>query len=86
MEVAAKDGGWVLLQNCELGLGLMNEMEVLMGRLIAEGIEDSFRLFQWREKKGDLATPMRTIENSLRRLRFAASEWCVPRMLKILSL
>ena len=45
MEAAAAEGGWVLLQNCELGLGLMNDMEVLMGRLVAEGLEPSFRLF-----------------------------------------
>lgn len=28
MNAAAVNGTWVLLQNCELGLGLMNEMEV----------------------------------------------------------
>ena len=27
MNAAALNGTWVLLQNCELGLGLMNEME-----------------------------------------------------------
>lgn len=27
MNAAAVNGTWVLLQNCELGLGLMNEME-----------------------------------------------------------
>lgn len=29
MNAAAVNGTWVLLQNCELGLGLMNEMEVI---------------------------------------------------------
>lgn len=30
MNAAAVNGTWVLLQNCELGLGLMNEMEASM--------------------------------------------------------
>lgn len=34
MNAAAVNGTWVLLQNCELGLGLMNEMEA-SGRIIA---------------------------------------------------
>eukprot|EP00937_MAST-01D_sp_MAST-1D-sp2_P000194 g194.t1 len=44
MQVAAKEGGWVLLQNCELGLGLMNEMEGLMADL-SPTLDPAFRLF-----------------------------------------
>ena len=45
MQVAAQDGGWVLLQNCELGLGLMNDLEALMAGLIAKELSPAFRLF-----------------------------------------
>ncbi|CAN0149606.1 unnamed protein product [Ectocarpus sp. 6 AP-2014] len=47
MNAAAVNGTWVLLQNCELGLGLMNEMEAssdLFGKL-KEGMDPAFRLF-----------------------------------------
>ncbi|CAN0513705.1 unnamed protein product, partial [Laminaria digitata] len=44
MNAAAVNGTWVLLQNCELGLGLMNEMEDLFGKL-KEGMDPAFRLF-----------------------------------------
>lgn len=35
MNAAAVNGTWVLLQNCELGLGLMNEMEASVWVLVA---------------------------------------------------
>eukprot|EP00814_Leptocylindrus_danicus_P009510 CAMPEP_0116004988 /NCGR_PEP_ID=MMETSP0321-20121206/911_1 /TAXON_ID=163516 /ORGANISM="Leptocylindrus danicus var. danicus, Strain B650" /LENGTH=4605 /DNA_ID=CAMNT_0003473357 /DNA_START=128 /DNA_END=13942 /DNA_ORIENTATION=- len=38
------NGTWVLLQNCELGLGLMNEMEALIFRL-KPNMDPNFRLF-----------------------------------------
>eukprot|EP00985_Skeletonema_marinoi_P019833 scaffold11509_cov105-Skeletonema_marinoi.AAC.1 len=38
------NGTWVLLQNCELGLGLMNEMESLINKLKG-GMDPNFRLF-----------------------------------------
>ena len=44
MNAAAANGTWVLLQNCELGLGLMNEMEDFLGKL-REGMDPAFRLF-----------------------------------------
>jgi len=44
MNAAAANGTWVLLQNCELGLGLMNEMEDLLSKL-CESIDMGFRLF-----------------------------------------
>ena len=45
---AAKQGGWVLLQNCELGLGLMEQMEDIMVAYREGPQEDfskDFRLF-----------------------------------------
>jgi len=44
MNAAAANGTWVLLQNCELGLGLMDEMEDLLAKLM-ESIDPGFRLF-----------------------------------------
>ena len=38
------NGSWVLLQNCELGLGLMNEMESILNKLKG-GMDPNFRLF-----------------------------------------
>jgi dynein heavy chain len=38
------NGTWVLLQNCELGLGLMNEMEPIINKLRG-GMDPNFRLF-----------------------------------------
>ncbi|KAL7522596.1 hypothetical protein ACHAWX_007291 [Stephanocyclus meneghinianus] len=38
------NGTWVLLQNCELGLGLMNEMESIINRLKGS-MDPNFRLF-----------------------------------------
>ena len=39
-------GGWVLLQNCELGLGLMGELEQILGGLApAMEVNPGFRLF-----------------------------------------
>ena len=38
------NGSWVLLQNCELGLGLMNEMESILNKLKG-GMDPDFRLF-----------------------------------------
>lgn len=38
------NGTWVLLQNCELGLGLMNEMESLINKLKGS-MDPNFRLF-----------------------------------------
>ena len=37
-------GTWVLLQNCELGLGLMNEMESILNKLKGN-MDPNFRLF-----------------------------------------
>jgi dynein heavy chain len=48
IEKAAESGGWVLLQNCELGLELMNKMEDIIVRYRegpAEAFHDDFRLF-----------------------------------------
>tara|TARA_B100000795_G_C22806619_1_gene445355 strand:- start:150 stop:14669 length:14520 start_codon:yes stop_codon:yes gene_type:complete len=45
---AAQSGGWVLLQNCELGLGLMDKMEDLLIKLRdgdVDRFDPSFRLF-----------------------------------------
>lgn len=44
MNDGAKNGTWVLLQNCELGLDLMAQMEDILGKL-AEGMDPNFRLF-----------------------------------------
>jgi dynein heavy chain, axonemal len=44
MRAAAVGGSWVLLQNCELGLGLMDEMEDLL-KGMAETVHPDFRLF-----------------------------------------
>ncbi|KAL7543927.1 hypothetical protein ACHAXR_013293, partial [Thalassiosira sp. AJA248-18] len=38
------NGTWVLLQNCELGLGLMNDMESIINKLKG-GMDPNFRLF-----------------------------------------
>jgi len=38
------NGTWVLLQNCELGLGLMNDMEGIINKLKAN-MDPNFRLF-----------------------------------------
>lgn len=38
------NGTWVLLQNCELGLGLMNEMEAIINKL-KNNMDPNFRLF-----------------------------------------
>ena len=38
------NGNWVLLQNCELGLGLMNEMEDIINKL-KDSMDPGFRLF-----------------------------------------
>lgn len=38
------NGTWVLLQNCELGLGLMNEMESIIAKL-KPNMDPNFRLF-----------------------------------------
>ncbi len=38
------NGTWVLLQNCELGLGLMNELETIINKL-KENMHPDFRLF-----------------------------------------
>ena len=38
------NGTWVLLQNCELGLGLMNEMEPIINKL-KDNMDPNFRLF-----------------------------------------
>jgi len=38
------NGTWVLLQNCELGLGLMNEMEDILNKL-KDTMDPGFRLF-----------------------------------------
>ncbi len=45
MEVAAANGTWVLLQNCELGLDLMVELEDYLTKLRMRGMEPGFRLF-----------------------------------------
>ena len=42
---AVVEGTWVVLQNCELALELMNEMEQMMIKLVAAGIDPAFRLF-----------------------------------------
>ena len=38
------NGTWVLLQNCKLGLGLMNVLEVLINKL-RDNMDPNFRLF-----------------------------------------
>ena len=48
LEKAAESGGWVLLQNCELGLDLMDKMEDIIVKYRegpAEAFHDDFRLF-----------------------------------------
>lgn len=44
MQEGAKNGSWVLLQNCELGLELMATMEDFLEKL-REGMDPGFRLF-----------------------------------------
>ena len=44
IESGAANGTWVMLQNCELGLGLMDEMEERLLK-IAEDVHPSFRLW-----------------------------------------
>ena len=44
IRAAAVGGSWVLLQNCELGLGLMDEMEDIL-KAMAETVHPDFRLF-----------------------------------------
>lgn len=44
MNAAAVNGTWVLLQNCELGLGLMNDMEDFLAALY-QNCDPGFRLF-----------------------------------------
>merc|ERR1711871_1114556 len=44
MEAGAANGTWVLLQNCELGLDLMQMMEEFLEKL-RENMDNSFRLF-----------------------------------------
>ena len=45
MNAAVVNGTWVLLQNCELGLGLMNEMEVSASQLAYTGEEKLHEIF-----------------------------------------
>ena len=45
INAAAVNGSWVLLQNCELGLGLMDQMEEILGKLREAGVNPDFRLF-----------------------------------------
>jgi dynein heavy chain len=45
LEVAAKEGTWVLLQNCELMLELMDEMEQIIGKYKETYLDPNFRLF-----------------------------------------
>jgi len=50
LENARRTGNWLLLQNCELGLGLMNELEDILKGLLERNYEDmesirNFRLF-----------------------------------------
>ena len=44
MQTGAANGTWVLLQNCELGLELMQTMEEFLEKL-KEGMDPNFRLF-----------------------------------------
>merc|ERR1711871_19578 len=44
MQQAAQNGTWVLLQNCELGLPLMDQMEDILVKM-AENVDPGFRLF-----------------------------------------
>lgn len=44
MSAGATNGAWVLLQNCELGLGLMNDMEEFLANL-RPSMHSGFRLF-----------------------------------------
>merc|ERR1719198_1487053 len=45
LEVAAKEGTWVLLQNCELMLALMDEMEQIIAKFKETYLDPNFRLF-----------------------------------------
>jgi dynein heavy chain len=45
IDYATQNGTWVLLQNCELGLELMEQMEERINNLVEQGIEEGFRLF-----------------------------------------
>jgi dynein heavy chain len=44
INAATVNGTWVLLQNCELGLGLMNELESIINKL-TDSMDPNFRLF-----------------------------------------
>jgi len=45
MTAAAAEGTWVLLQNCELMLELMDSMEQMMEKFKGTGLDPNFRLF-----------------------------------------
>jgi dynein heavy chain len=45
MQQAVANGTWVLLQNCELGLELMNQMEDRLAAMQEAGVDPGFRLF-----------------------------------------
>jgi len=45
LEVARTEGTWVLLQNCELMLELMDEMEQIIQKFVEVGLDPNFRLF-----------------------------------------
>jgi len=45
MQAAATEGTWVLLQNCELMLELMDQMEQIIIKFQETGLDDNFRLF-----------------------------------------
>ena len=48
INAGAVNGTWVLLQNCELGLGLMNDMESIINKLKGS-LDPNFRLFTLAE-------------------------------------
>jgi len=61
IEVGAENGTWVMLENCELGMGLMIEMEELLGRLKAT-VHPGFRL--WLSALPDADFPLGLLQMS----------------------
>ena len=61
IEAGAENGTWVMLENCELGMGLMVELEDMMGKL-KETVHPNFRL--WLSALPDKDFPLGLLQMS----------------------
>jgi len=61
IEAAAANGTWVMLENCELGMGLMVELEEMLGKLKAT-VHPGFRL--WLSALPDPEFPLGLLQMS----------------------